>query len=70
MALVKTKTVTKNRKECAPSSSSCSNSWLSDTQLRTMIENKAYELFLKRGCNHGNDLTDWLEAERLVKQQM
>jgi len=30
------------------------------------ISEVAYELFLKRGATHGNDLGDWLEAERLV----
>ena len=33
------------------------------------IEEKSYELFLKRNDKHGNDLQDWLEAERLVKKQ-
>lgn len=31
------------------------------------IRNKAYELFEKRGYSHGNDLSDWLEAEKIVK---
>ena len=31
------------------------------------IQRKAYELFEKRGYTHGNDLADWLEAEKLVK---
>lgn len=35
--------------------------------LREKIQKKAYELFEKRGYNHGNDMTDWLEAEKLVK---
>ena len=25
---------------------------------------RAYELFLERGCAHGNDLDDWLRAEQ------
>lgn len=30
------------------------------------ISEVAYDLFLKRGATHGNDLGDWLEAERIV----
>ena len=29
---------------------------------------KAYELFLGRGGSHGNDMEDWLEAERIIVQ--
>ena len=34
---------------------------------RELIGKKAYELFEKRGREHGHDLDDWLEAEKLVK---
>jgi len=30
------------------------------------IEVRAYQLFLQRGAAHGNDLDDWLTAERQV----
>ena len=30
------------------------------------IARQAYELFLARGAQDGNDLNDWLEAERLL----
>lgn len=30
----------------------------------TQIQQRAYELFLERGCEHGRDVEDWLEAER------
>ncbi len=26
----------------------------------------AYELYIRRGCEHGRDLDDWLVAERLL----
>ena len=29
-----------------------------------IIRLRAYELFLARGAAHGNDLADWLNAER------
>lgn len=28
------------------------------------IAERAYHLFLERGCQHGRDMEDWLEAER------
>jgi hypothetical protein len=34
--------------------------------LRERISEAAYDLFLKRGAAHGNDLGDWLEAEHMV----
>ena len=30
------------------------------------ISRVAFELFERRGCVHGHDLEDWLEAERIV----
>ena len=38
----------------------------SDDRLRQRIAEKAHELYHCRGCCHGRDLDDWLEAERLV----
>ena len=29
----------------------------------------AYEFYLKRGGTHGQDMNDWLEAERLVRER-
>ena len=33
------------------------------------IRQRAYELHLKRGCIHGSDLDDWLQAERELKEK-
>ena len=30
------------------------------------VARRAYDLFLARGAEHGDDLGDWLEAERQV----
>ena len=38
----------------------------SSQNLMDVVQQKAYELFEKRGFQHGSDLFDWLEAERLV----
>ena len=31
---------------------------------RAEVERRAYELYLERGCRDGQDLGDWLTAER------
>ena len=31
------------------------------------IAQKAYELYVERGYVHGNDVEDWVKAERIVK---
>lgn len=33
------------------------------------IRRQAYELYVSRGGGDGNDLSDWLEAERIVRQR-
>src|SRR2546423_8419952 len=51
--------------EDAPSTA---NGGASDSDpLTSAIQLQAYELFLSRGERHGDDLADWLEAERLVR---
>lgn len=37
--------------------------------LQEEISKVAYELYEARGCIHGCDLDDWLEAERIVLGQ-
>ena len=37
-------------------------------QIQEAIRLKAYELYIERGGSHGNDLEDWVTAERLVLQ--
>jgi hypothetical protein len=39
-------------------------------ELRQRVEQKAYELFERRGRYPGHELEDWLEAERLVRQEL
>jgi Protein of unknown function (DUF2934) len=34
---------------------------------REVIEARAYELYLERGCVHGHHLEDWLTAERELR---
>ena len=39
---------------------------IDDDNLQQRIAKKAYELYERRGCCHGFDVDDWLEAERIV----
>jgi hypothetical protein len=34
------------------------------------IAHRAYDLFLARGCEHGHDVDDWLQAERQLHDAM
>ena len=37
---------------------------------QTAIEQRAYDIFLRRGAQHGADLDHWLEAEREVVREI
>lgn len=37
---------------------------------RERIATKAYELWEQRGCRHGHDLEDWLDAEAVVRKEI
>jgi hypothetical protein len=40
-----------------------------DKNMLDEIARVAYNLYENRGCTPGNDFTDWLDAERIVKQK-
>lgn len=46
------------------------NAQLAPEQIQDTIRLKAYELYMQRGCQNGNDLQDWLAAEQLVLQAL
>jgi len=33
------------------------------------IARRAFELFCERGCQHGRDVEDWLQAERELREE-
>ena len=33
------------------------------------IARRAFELYCERGCQHGRDLEDWLQAERELREE-
>lgn len=38
--------------------------------MQQRIAEKAYALFLERGAVHGDDVTDWLQAERIIQEEL
>ena len=46
------------------------NQTISDAEFAKRVEAKAYELYEKRGYQHGCDLDDWLEAEQIVRDEI
>jgi len=32
------------------------------------VARRAYDLYLARGCEHGHDVEDWLQAERELRR--
>ena len=43
---------------------------ISDADLYERVAERAYELYLARGEDHGHDLADWFTAEQLVKEEL
>jgi hypothetical protein len=43
---------------------------VSREEFMQLVQKKAYEIYEKRGCVAGNDLEDWLNAEKLVKEDL
>jgi hypothetical protein len=43
---------------------------VSREEFMALVQKKAYELYEQRGRQPGNELEDWLTAERLVKEEL
>lgn len=43
---------------------------LSLVEYNARVARKAYDLFERRGRDEGHDVEDWLESERLVKEEL
>jgi len=42
---------------------------ISNDKLYETVRKRAYELYCKRGHQHGHDRNDWFEAEKQVKKE-
>ncbi len=68
----KTKTLkatAKTSKETKKASTAKKKPVISREELISMIEKRAYELYLERGGAHGDDQGDWYRAEREILQK-
>ena len=43
---------------------------MSEAEFNAGVARKAFELFERRGSDSGRDVEDWLEAERIVKDEV
>jgi hypothetical protein len=43
---------------------------VSREEFMQLVQKKAYEIYEKKGCQSGNGLEDWLNAEKLVKEDL
>lgn len=43
---------------------------LEESRIFEMICERAYELYDQRGCTHGKDIEDWLQAEAEVRANL
>ena len=39
------------------------------TPLVSEINRRAYEIYLERGGQHGSDVSDWIDAERVINNK-
>jgi hypothetical protein len=54
-----------NKREAAPRTPASRLAALS-AERQQLIAQRAYEFHVARGCRHGRDLEDWLDAEREI----
>jgi len=55
------------RLESAPKKKGASSKSISEDEIKRLTEQKAYDIFVRRGCQNGSDTFDWLVAEELVR---
>ena len=54
-------------KETVPGKNTVKDKKIVPEELGGLISEKAYKLYEKRGCAHGDDQRDWYEAEKAVR---
>lgn len=61
------KTTVKSRTPKNRIESPLSQTTYSDEDFYQRVQEAAYQLYVARGCAHGYDVEDWIQAERIVK---
>ncbi|MGD0335948.1 MAG: DUF2934 domain-containing protein [Candidatus Omnitrophota bacterium] len=46
------------------------SSKLTPEKIHSLIQKRAQEICMKRGCAPGNDWKDWFEAEKQIKREL
>jgi hypothetical protein len=59
-----------NDADGAPANGEPQVSIMSAVEFNARVARKAFDLFEQRGRHEGHDVEDWLEAERLVKEEL
>jgi hypothetical protein len=62
-ARLKTRVVAADRETKSPSTAPAYISHID-------VARRAYDIYLARGCEHGHDVDDWLQAERDLAQKL
>ena len=62
------KTITSRVKTIEPVSAIAA--LFSPEEIHQLIQKKAYEIFEYRSYQHGHDVDDWLEAERIISAEL
>jgi hypothetical protein len=57
-------------KKALESAMSDNSKRVSKEEFMQLVQKKAYDIYEERGYKAGNDLEDWLNAERLVKEDL
>jgi len=65
MALPTTQTKTSTTNAAAATTTPANNA-----QLRVLTEKLAYELWEKKGRKHGQDVENWVEAEKMAQKRL
>jgi len=68
--LTKNPTTTRRKTTTSTSNGSKKMIFASYSDMDAKIRQKAYELYLQRGGSHGDDMNDWLRAEKEVKKEL
>jgi hypothetical protein len=65
----KTHSTTARRRKTSSQTTSQKITLKHPVDLTDKVRRRAYEIYIQRGYHHGNDLGDWLQAEKEVKKQ-
>lgn len=60
----------RRKRKAAATASKSETTTMSCEDFISKVQQKAYEIYVNRGHAHGNDLEDWLRAEKAIKKEL